>query len=668
VAFTTPGGHDGWRLDARRLNWLTVCTTLVLAPHVVRLPPWVSGLFVLLCLWRLWRVHHGLLQPPSRVLVLLIAIGTLPGVWISYGTLTGRQAGVALLTILAATKLLETRNQRDAYVLCYLGFFLIVTSFLYSQSPIMAAYMVVVVVVLTSTLAVLTRERPGASTLGELRQAGLLVLQAVPLTLLLFAIFPRIPGPLWGLPADAGTGVTGLSDDLTMGDISELSQSDAVAFRARFDGPPPPPEKRYWRGPVLEFTDGRRWQQATDRLRDRMPAARHAGAALDYEVFLEPARDRILLALDLPATLPRDSRVTEAFSLRRTRPRSGRLRYRMRSYLDYRLGGSQLQRARALGLPGGAHPRARALALRLRRGATAPRDLVDRALAHFRNQPFRYTLTPQRLDGDPIDQFLFQTREGFCEHYAAAFTVLMRFAGIPARVVTGYQGGELNPVSGYMVVRQRDAHAWAEVWLGEPGWVRVDPTAAVAPTRIDAGVDAALPRTADGTDLQKALDDLGLGASTGAGSLLRSLRDGWDALQTGWNTWVVGYGDERQRNLLSRLGLDASLANLSLLTVAMVVVVMGVLAAWLLRRARVADPVQRQFLRYCDKLARHGLRRQAHEGPVAFAERVCALRPELTDAVRDITRHYVALRYADATPNAQDVAALRRRVRSLRIA
>ncbi len=652
----------GWHLSVGRLSWLAASLALVIAPHASRMPSWIPLLFALLAGWRLWRAHRGDDRPPARWLVAAIALAVLPGVYLSYGTLTGRAAGVALLTLLAGVKLVETRGLRDAYVVSYLGFFLVITNFLYEQDIATGLYMLAVVVVMTAALLALggsPGRSPAMAVTTHLRRGAVMVAQAVPLMLALFVLFPRIPGPLWGLPRDAHAGVTGIGDDMSPGNISALSQSDAVAFRVEFQGTPPPPAERYWRGPVLDVFDGRRWSRG-ERPASRRPVPfERRGPPLDYEVTMEPSGARWLFALDLPAVPPPGGVMTRDLEILAGRHLRERLRFPMRSYPDYGLGADHPGTpAWVVSLPVGAHPRARALARSWREEAGAPGAVVQRALAWFAAGGFVYTLTPPLLPGDPVDDFLFGTRAGFCEHYAGAFVVLMRAAGIPARVVTGYQGGEVNPLGGYMIVRQRDAHAWTEVWIAGAGWVRVDPTAAVSPLRVQEGLDAAIPPTVGAAGLT-------ITPAPAVTDAFRRLRQAVDAVQTRWNAWVLGYGPERQRRVLSEMGLDASsYGTLVLALTVTVALLLAALAAWLFARRGRRDPVLGAWDAFCARLARAGLPREPHEGPRAFAARVAARRPDLAAAVSAVADAYVALRYAQTE---RDPEILRRQVADFRL-
>ena len=653
---TPPPGEP---LSPPGLVWLLVTLTLAVLLHAGQVPIWLVLGFLALAGWRAAIVWYSwsLPAPALRLLLALLAAGA---VLAHYKTLLGRDAGVALLAAMAACKLLETRDLRDGVVLVFLGYLLVMGKLLYSQDiPVVAGLLGVVLLLLTAQM-MLHRQHAGLSGLAPLRLAGRMMLLALPVMLILFVLFPRIPGPLWGLPKDAYQGRTGLSDEMTPGTISELIQSGAVAFRVRFNGALPPPAQRYWRGPVLEQFDGRRWTAAHERPVATLMPFTPLGPALDYAVILEPSNQRWLLALDLPARLPPGALMTQAFQLLRSEPVNEVYRYELRSYPQYRTGElSAAERARALQLPARGNSRARMLAADWQQADAQPEARVNRALALFREQPFYYTLKPALLGVDGVDDFLFRSREGFCEHYASAFVFLMRAAGVPARVVTGYLGGEPGALGDYLIVRQSDAHAWAEVWLEERGWVRIDPTAAVAPNRVRDGVYAAV------TDPGGLLPFL----ARRGGDLewLRQLALGWDALNIAWNEWVLAYGPQRQRDFLSGLGFGEVDWEEMILALLLALSVLGLVYAglrWQSRRER--DPVARAWQQVCKRLARRGLVRGGHEGPLDFSERVAAARPDLAEAIRALGQHYAALRYGPAA-SPEQVRQLQRQVRHLRL-
>ncbi len=628
--------HSRELLPLRHVLWLLVGLTMVSAPHAARLPWWLVGLVTTLAAWRVY-LGYARLPLPGRWLLILVVLGATAGVYFNYRTIFGRDAGVALLVVMLALKLLETRILRDGILLIFLGYFLVITNFLYSQTILTALYMLACIWVITATMLGLHHTRNEPPFRVQLRTAGLYLVQSTPLMLVLFLLFPRVTGPLWGMPQDASAAVSGLSDTMAPGSVSNLTLSDAVAFRVRFAGATPMPKHLYWRGPVMWDFDGRTW--SAPRAIFGIPRFSTSGAPVSYEITLEPHSKRWLFALDLPGNVPPRALASSDFQLLAIEPVIHRIRYQMVSFLDFRLGIAENRAAlnRALALPADVNPRTFEFARTLRAKYTDDRELIREILAMFRNERFAYTLTPPMLGNHPVDEFLFDTRSGFCEHYASAFAVLMRAAGIPARIVTGYLGGEINHLGSYLIVRQADAHAWTEVWLQDQGWVRIDPTAAVSPLRVESGISAAVPRT----------DPLPL-LVRGDFEALRQLRFTWDLMANTWNQWVLGYTPERQRLFLSRVGIDdATWHTLAFTLVCASFVVVLVLLAFLLRsvRARVRDPVRIAYLRFCEKLRRKGLPRRPAEGPVDYARRLAHARPDLGPAIAGITGLYIGLRY-----------------------
>lgn len=626
------------------LMWLTATLVLVILPHLFRLAWWIPPVFIALILAR-YLITRFEWRLPSTKLQFILALFMSLGVYLSYRTLFGRDAGIALIVVMCGLKLLEMKSPRDALLLCLLSYFLIITNFLYSQSIPTALYMGIVMLVATATLISLSDENHRLSVPHRLRLSGTLLMQALPVMLVLFVLFPRVAGPFWSLPKDAHSGVTGLSESMSLGDVSQLSLSDEVAFRVKFDGEIPPPEQLYWRGPVLWWTNGRDWKNGFQQNRLVKHFNLHpTGDPFDYTVTLEPHNQRWLFALELPAFAPPQSYLTASYQLLANSPIHERMRYQLRSYTHYRADIlTSFQHQLALRLPFEKHPRARALAAQWRQQHQQPEAIVQRALRHFNREPFIYTYTPPLLRHDTIDEFLFETRQGFCEHYAAAFTVLMRAAGIPARVVTGYLGGNVNPLGDYLIVRQRDAHAWSEVWLAEQGWVRIDPTAAIAPERVEQGIETALPTE---------FNPLGLEFNWNRDSLpakmWQQVSNAWDAVNNNWNQWVLGYGPARQKQLLSQLGLEG--INWHGMAMLLMIIIAGFLliyAAWMLLRPQsvMRDPVQKIYLRFCQKLARRGLARRPFEGPLTFAARASAARPDLAATLQKIVELYVQTRY-----------------------
>jgi len=627
---------------------LVAAATLAVASHVQWLAVWVSVAAAALLAWRILTLVRGVALPP-RWMLLLLTIATVAGVFVSYRTVLGRDPGVTLLVMLLFLKLLETRAARDVFVVAFLVYFVALANFFYSQSIPIAGLMLLTVTVATTALVGFSA--PGRPLADDLKTAGRMLIQAGPVMLLLFFLFPRVQGPLWGLPQDAYTGVAGLSDTMTPGSISSLSLSDAIAFRVKFEDAAPPRNQLYWRGPVLTDFDGRTWRVSLPQLRRAMSVDAF-GAPIDYEVTLEPHNRNWMFALEMPTRLPASARLTSEYLPISFTPIRSRIRYEMRSAPQFqaRSGGEPGDLVAALRLPAAFNPRARALAAEWRASFPDQPAIVRRAIEFFRSSRFEYTLEPPLLGRDSVDEFLFDTKQGFCEHFASSFVFLMRAAGVPARVVTGYQGGDANPVDGYMVVRQADAHAWSEVWLPASGWTRVDPTAAAVPIRVELGITAAAPA---GAPL----------LMRGGMQWLRRARYEWDALTNQWNQWVLGYNPDRQLEVLSRFGMkQPSWETMTLTLFWSVGGVLLLVALWLLRGARRQDAVQRAWLRFCNKLARKGLARPRTEGPLDYSARVSRRLPESEGAVRAIANLYVEQRYGRAV-DADSLARLKTLVR-----
>lgn len=631
----TPGSD---KLVDRHISWLLGSLALVTAPHIERLPWWITLLVVTLFAWRAYLALYDL-RLPHKWLLMLIAIGALGGIYITYGRILGRDSGVALLIVMLALKLMEMATLRDAMILIFIAYFLVITNFLYSQSIPTTVFMLIAMWAITSTMVGFQFRQRQPGYRYQLRFAGVMLLQSTPLMLVLFVLFPRMQGPLWGMPQDALASATGLSEEMSPGSVSSLLLSDAVAFRVTFESAiPPATQQLYWRGPVMWDFDGYTWTAP----RVPYPTPRPFDALdneVAYSVTVEPHGKRWLFALDLPLRTPARASMTSDFQILFQSPLTNRLRYDMLSTLRYR-DRSELPRyemQRALRLPGDGNPRARAMAADMRKRTVDDRAYINMVLAMFRNDNFSYTTTPPLLRADPVDEFLLSTRAGYCEHYASAFTFLMRAGGVPARVVTGYQGGEFNTFSNYMIVRQADAHAWSEVWLKDSGWTRVDPTAAVSPARVQTGVAAAVPQN----------EQLPL-MLRGEYRWLHGARLTWDLLANSWNQLVLGYTMDNQRQLMQRIGIsDATwqtLVIVMMLTTGVVTLALALLLLLSFRRSR-PDPVIAAYARFCRRLANRGVTRHPSEGPDAFSKRAAAIRPEIAAAIGSISRLYVHLRY-----------------------
>lgn len=628
-------------LPRRSLLRLLIVLAVVMAPHVTHIPWWCSTIATLILLWRFVAAQRQWRMPPQP-LKAAMALGAFATVYITFGRVSGQTAGVAMLSILSALKLTEMKEKRDVVVLIFLMYFMLITHFLFSQEMWTIVYLLACAVLITAVLIDINHAGRAMSLTVPLRLGATLVAQSLPLMLVLFVLFPRVPGPLWGLPHDEGASTSGLSDSMSPGDISHLINSDAVAFRVTFLTPPPPRNELYWRGLVLDQTDGRKWTRTEGIDRLRIPAAEPGGTSVTYEIVLEPTHQTWLFALDLldADLLPADSRLENGFQLLAHDPIRDRLLYRLTSHPHYRLQPTldAHEAERNLKLPPYANLRTKALARSWRAAGLDDKAVIARALSMFRNEGFYYTLEPPRLNDQPVDDFLFNTRRGFCEHYASSFTTLMRAAGIPARVVIGYQGGTISPFGDYSIVRQSDAHAWSEVWLQGRGWVRFDPTAAVAPERVETGIAAALQDT--GT-LPAFL------SPTRSSSFRYDLEARWDWVNEKWNRWVLAYGPEVQHDLLSRFGIDGW-QNLMLTLTAVLSVLLGLIGLFMIRGARPVadtDPALRAWRRALSKLARRELRPRPAEGPRDFARRIALERPDLAASIGRIAGMYLRQRY-----------------------
>jgi transglutaminase-like putative cysteine protease len=472
--------------------WVMATFTVAMLPQFMRMPLPVAVMTLLPLLWRFgaevrgWRPLPPLLRHALTVLALAI-------LFVSYGTMSGRRAAVSLLTLMLAFKLIEGFRIRDSRLVVSISLFLCATQFLFSQDLKMPLYGAAVILVALVALTRLQRSEAWAhaggkappiraSILSELGFGLKLLGVALPAGLAFFLLFPRLATPLWGIPESTLDSKTGLSDSMSPGSVQQLFMDDSPAFRVAFDGRLPPSQDLYWRGPVFWRFDGTTWKGSfygkNVGARARPPAET---APWSYSVQLEPNERHWLFALDYPATTPKDTRLTLDYQLIRDKAVTQLLEYTVRSDPEFvdspEL--SQPLRLQALDLPDSSSPRTRELIAQWRQESPGDRALVQRILEFFNQQPFRYSLNAPLLGRQPIDEFLFDTRSGYCEHYASAFAVMMRLADIPARIVTGYLGGWYNPLGDYLLVRQSDAHAWAEVWLADEGWTRVDPTAAL---------------------------------------------------------------------------------------------------------------------------------------------------------------------------------------------
>ena len=631
--------------------WLFIAAIAALLPLVQHIPQWLTLTAATGMLWRAWLIWRAGRLPPRWLLFLLVIAGC-GAVAIEYRSLFGRNPGLALLIILLALKLLELRSVRDGITIILLACFLLLSGFFFDQSILAALLSGAALIVVIAALLSLQPGRLPAPR-RQLQHSALLLAQALPFMLVLFILFPRVQGPLWGLPQDAFSASSGLSENMAPGSISQVVQSDAIAFRVRFKEAPPPPQQLYWRALTLNDYDGINWRYRPTPEQSELPYQAE-GKNIAYEITLEPHNQRWLFALEKPGLLPPASSFSSDSLILAHMPVRNRLRYEMVSYPDFRPTAEESPRRlrEALRLPDGANPRTRAVAAGWRQQYKTDTKILEAALTFFQQRILAYTLSPPLMRENAVDAFLFEHRRGFCEHFASAFAFALRAAGVPARVVGGYQGGEINPVDGYFTVRQFDAHVWVEAWIAGRGWVRVDPTADSAPRRIADGLRLAV----SGEDA-----DLPLLARENY-AWLREVRYRLDAVANAWNQSVLGFGPQRQREMLSKLGMpEPDWKQMTAWLVALCGLLLLGFTLFALRKQEQKDEVTRLWQTFLRRLARRKLDLPAWMGPDTLAAHAAAQLPQHADAIRAIAAGYAALRYASA-PSPEQIAQLKAQI------
>lgn len=612
---------------------------------------WVSGSAISLMMWRSWLTFTGH-RLPAKWLLLPIAAALMGLIFFQFRTFLGREAGVAMLIILLSLKMLEMHAKRDLYVVIYLGLFLLTTSFFNSQSLTNAFLVLLILVLLLTAQLSFQFTKKSISLWPRFKLILKMMALAIPLTIFSFVFFPRIQGPFWNMPKDANSARSGLSDTMSPGNISNLAMSEELVFRAKIEGKSIEKSSLYWRAIVLSQFDGKTWTHSKQHFGVSIIDQQQIKNQVQQHIILEPSESYFLFALDTIVQAPQvegvETYLNSLGELRLAQVMNKRLRYDAVSAPYFQLPSNQQELQANLQLPFKYNPKTILFAKNIQANHQGQKAQIEAVLQHFRNDNFYYTLEPPLLGRNSVDDFLFTTRQGFCEHYASAFVVLMRAMNIPARVVTGYQGGNLNNVDGFLEIRQSDAHAWAEVWWDNIGWVRIDPTAAVSPDRILRGLNFTQKQQGFTGLIQSALSE---------NNLLNDIRMRWSAMNNSWNQWVLNYSQLKQKSLLESLGLDkldwSQLMGVLFLSGSILIAIM---ALPLLRHRTRISPVDQVYSSFISKLSKMSLNTKSHEGPQAVLARMQThfVQPQ-QESIMQFMKYYIAYKYGKNPPNETEV-------------
>jgi len=648
------GRHPREEIVKGTLASLVAALVAGLLPHMLNLSPWIPVWCLGFWSYAVLSESRGWPMPRTVPRMCLTFLG-LAGVFVTTAGIIDNTFGASLLCVMAGLKTLEVRRERDLFITVFIAYFMVVSSLFFSASLLMTLYMVVAMVHISAIL--LRLNAPGVPLKDAFKVSGAITAKAIPLTLVLFFFFPRIDGNLFGITSSSRA-TSGFSNTLSPGSVSKLTRSNEPVFRVTFKGPTPASDQRYFRGIVFQEFDGRTW-----RARSIPPTGAYiesSSGPVSYEMIYETRAADRFFPLDLPLVIPRAAGIRADYTLQKPRGGIKETPYQFQSATTYNTGGLNQWESIFSQLPYGSNPKSRNLARRWRAESQGADEVVEKALTYLEANNFLYTLQPPSLGEDPVDSFLFESRRGFCEHYASAFTYLMRAAGIPARIVGGYLGGTVNPFGDYLIVRQSDAHAWAEVWIRGKGWLRVDPTSVVAPERVDRGAGFGLP------EIERPSFFIGDGASFLARGINR-LRLGWDSLNYQWDQQVIGYSFSLQNTFLKKLGISSRNWKGWLKAIAWVGVLCGITfaIAWLvleLRGHKRTPRVKASWNLFQQKLEKQGIHRHASTGPVDFLEVIKRKHPHLYPDARAITRLYVEITYGRETGNKEKQRELQRMV------
>jgi transglutaminase-like putative cysteine protease len=628
------------------LAWLLIIQIFILAPHFISVPVWIAIVWIGIAFWR-WKIFQGAWNYPGKLQKTLLVLGCCLGLYLSLGKGFRFELMVSLLIVGFTLKLLELKNRTDFVLLIFISLFILATQFIQFNHFLAALYGFFCLTLLCATLMQLYIRVEQQSIWRSIRPALNILLQAIPFMLILFVVMPRL-GSFWAVPSPQQA-KTGMSDSMSPGDFSELMESDEVAFRVKFLNNLPAREKLYWRSLVFSDFDGRRWSQsreqkfenefnqASKKLRSHIA---YEGNEVEYDVIAEASRQPWLYALAAPKSWSSNLAFARDMRLQAFGPVNERMSYHVVSALNYQFNeirSEELMQNTVLPKSGNPKTRERARAWLAEAGSTE--KFIEKVLAYYQ-QSFFYTLKPPPLGMDVVDEFLWDTRQGFCEHFASSFVFFIRAAGIPARVVVGYQGGDINSVDGSLTVRQRDAHAWSEVWLEGRGWVMFDPTASVAPQRIQQGIEQSLSET-DRQFLAKPF-----GSSI---KFLLHLRERWDAVNLNWTRWVLNFDSDTQSSLLKKWMGDSSVMRTFILMMTLIAGLCALLFVLLVLENPKAELSEsaRIYLTMCKKLKPLGFVPRPGETPRQFIIRVISSRPELSSRLYSLIDLYERSAYGE---------------------
>jgi transglutaminase-like putative cysteine protease len=635
--------------------WILFTQAFLLLPHMVEFPLILIPVWLICTLWRVMIYRDRWRYPSSAIKLLLVVVSCISLFFLQRNWFT---VETAILTLLLAflLKLLEMKQLRDVLIVIYLAYFVIVAELLLSQTLISGLYLITSLLLVTSTLVIIHSAPDEVSTFEPVIQASKILLLSLPIMLVAFLVFPRLE-PLWSVPMPAGEGKTGVSGSMSPGLFSQLAKSDKLAFRVRFEGDVPPLKELYWRGVVLTHFDGKTWRPLEEDV-FKKPLLEDVDDSVDaalyrYRITMEPSQQIWIFPLVAVTNVSQPVHYLRDFTVKSHDIIDQRISWNFSSYQNALLGKDiyPYHNHSALSLPTGFNPQAIAFANKLFEQSKTPQDYIDKVLAHFRQESFYYTLSPPLLGKHTVDDFLFTTRRGFCEHYASSFVVLMRAVGIPARVVAGYQGGDINPYESHVTVRQLDAHAWAEVWLEDEGWKRIDPTYAVSPERIENGSQDSLQQE------EQFLAEAPFSAMHYRSvPWLRNMQYRLDQLNYLWHSWVLDYSGNRQSSVLLALLGSASPQTIALFFASvfgLFSLCLMVYFAWRYRPTSLpmVEKIYRQLLR---KMAKKGLKKSEGEGPLDFAQRAKQQWPSLAKDIEVIIGYYLVLNYAELNDSAEE--------------